>query len=206
MNNPNPSCEFCSGTGVDPDFWDACKCTQDVEGPTEKQLSYINSLVKQIGSEYKVNFTTKTKQEASEAIDLLIQVKSLIATLGQHEVTDEQINAVKANLQGNPTIELVKATIKATMKLPKRRDLIDGKIAELLNEIGPKVKVDFTTKTNAEDAIKLLELVAQLVKVLRTKTVTADQANNIKARLATKPTIEWVTKAIGHAKTLPNRS
>lgn len=48
-----------------------------VDPATYAQIEYINSLLKQIGSDMEVNFDVLTKPEASRLIDELLEKKEL---------------------------------------------------------------------------------------------------------------------------------
>ena len=125
MNNKPIGC-YCNGSGIDPVFEAPCKCTEEVgtttsaNGATDKQIKFITDLLRQIGDDFGTpKVSHETKSEASDAIKLLIQLKSLTNLLRNKQLSDGQKANIKAKLE-SPTIEWVKAATAKALTLPRK--------------------------------------------------------------------------------------
>lgn len=114
----------CEGTGIDPTFQDACKCTQEVSASeiTEKQAKFIQDLIIAITAVMKVDLTwakVSTKKEASVTIDLLKAIKAMVIILKvkRSKLTPEQVEAIRAKINAKPEMGWINAATKKLVTL-----------------------------------------------------------------------------------------
>jgi hypothetical protein len=123
MTKAKADCPFCDGTGIDKGFWDECKCVSETspDAATYPQRKYIDDLLKKIGNDWGTpQAGCRTKKQASEVIDLLKQILSLVNILHNRSVTNEQKANIKAKLEAGPTTEWVKAATAKALTLPRK--------------------------------------------------------------------------------------
>jgi hypothetical protein len=110
---------------------------------------------------------------------------------------ERQEMAVKLEKWETDPDSMLRQSTDAQVKLFNEMDKLCGDKVE--------VAVGFDTFAETNTSIAILAATAVLVAVLRTKEVSKEQTKAIKAKLATKPTIEWVLSAATKAATLPNK-
>lgn len=155
----------CEGTGIDPTFQDACKCTQEVISEiTEKQAKYLQDLTQEIKTnmgDMKLAWTeVKTKKQASEVIDLLMVTKALAKAFNAKEsmLTDEQKKVICSQVAAKPTKQWVNAANKklASIGKPETSTGIavwrQAKINTLIKELGSKLSDEQKAKIKAKMA------------------------------------------------------
>lgn len=144
------NCKWCAGTGIDPDFMDACKCTmevevevevQDPEGPSKSQVSFLEKLytdfsvlrekfIPDTTMVWVTSTPTATSKGMSKKIDLL---KSLITLVRWIVAKRESIPAadlamILAKIEKPTTSEWITKTINRVngVIVPKKGEKVMG--------------------------------------------------------------------------------